>query len=231
MKKSLSILIVVFAFIVGCTGGYRSNMKINSDAEQDVLGDACVPGGQGEMPDYSALVSQFHSQYGYLLNQDCSSNSNMYIGNLVQFLRGHTGDERIGYNANREYRDTITYVWDHGDCEGSENVSVIDVIGGFASCQNNNQWMESNVPGQFTAEPPENSGFEGPGPTPTPQPTPQPTPPPEPTPGTPPDEEDLVKQINAANPGMINDCAGQPIANNFLITTVRELQKKNPRWG
>ncbi|MEQ1878660.1 MAG: hypothetical protein ABL958_18600, partial [Bdellovibrionia bacterium] len=94
-----------------------------------------------------------------------------------------------------------------------------------------NHWMESSVPGQFTTEPPENSGFEGPGPTPTPQPSPQPTPPPEPTPGTPPFEEDLVKQINAANPGMINDCAGRPIANDFLITTVRELQKKNPRWG
>ena len=37
--------------------------------------------------------------------------------------------------------------------------------------------------------------------------------------------------INAEFPGMINDCEGKPIANDFLITTVRRLQQKNPRWG
>ncbi len=47
----------------------------------------------------------------------------------------------------------------------------------------------------------------------------------------PPSEIELLRQIRDANPGMINDCVGQPIANNFLITTIRELQKKDCRWG
>jgi hypothetical protein len=44
-------------------------------------------------------------------------------------------------------------------------------------------------------------------------------------------ELDLLKQIRDANPGMVNDCTGHPIANNFLLTAVRELQKKDCRWG
>lgn len=47
----------------------------------------------------------------------------------------------------------------------------------------------------------------------------------------PPSEIDLLKAIRDANPGMINDCTGHPVANNFLLTVVRELQKKDCRWG
>jgi hypothetical protein len=47
----------------------------------------------------------------------------------------------------------------------------------------------------------------------------------------PPDESATAEAIANQNPGMINDCTGRPIANNFLIYVVRALQQKDRRWG
>jgi len=47
----------------------------------------------------------------------------------------------------------------------------------------------------------------------------------------PPNMSSVAQAISDANPGMINDCTGQPIANNFLITVVRALQQRDSRWG
>ncbi|HUP57617.1 MAG TPA: hypothetical protein VM598_09215, partial [Bdellovibrionota bacterium] len=43
--------------------------------------------------------------------------------------------------------------------------------------------------------------------------------------------KNFIRQIRDANPGMINDCKGQPVANNFLIKTINELRKYDKRWG
>jgi hypothetical protein len=50
-------------------------------------------------------------------------------------------------------------------------------------------------------------------------------------PAPPPNMYSLAQSIANANPGMINDCAGHPYANNFLITVVNALRKQDRRWG
>jgi hypothetical protein len=47
----------------------------------------------------------------------------------------------------------------------------------------------------------------------------------------PPNEFGFVKSISDSNPGLINDCVGRPIANNFLNEVIRRLQQRDPRWG
>jgi hypothetical protein len=46
-----------------------------------------------------------------------------------------------------------------------------------------------------------------------------------------PNMAEFIRQFSDQHPGLINDCMGRPIANDFLIGVVRELQRLSPRWG
>jgi hypothetical protein len=45
------------------------------------------------------------------------------------------------------------------------------------------------------------------------------------------DESAYIQSFSNQHPGLINDCRGMPIANEFLIEVVRLLQQKDGRWG
>jgi len=244
MKKLSKAWMITALIAVGCSDGFQTNMKFQKVTENGFSwsggttgggsggsigggtgGSSCTSGPRGSVPDLSSLVSQFYAQRGFLLAQDCQGVTNNYIGELVPFLRSQ-GHSRVGFNGDRAARDTITYLWDNGSCEGSANVSVIDVVGGLSECRNTNQYMVRGATGTFTLQPPPNSGTGGTSGGGTSGGTTGGTS----GPGTPPNEYDLVKSIADSNPGMINDCNGFPV-NNFLLTVVRALQQKDPRWG
>ncbi len=254
MKKLTGLSIIASLIVVGCSEGFKTDPDFSKKVTGTgytggttgyggttggttggtsggtTTGSSCTAGSRGSVPDLGGLVTTFNSLRGSLLAQDCGSGTtNNYIQELVVYLRAQTGNNRIGYNGNRVARDTIAYLWDNGSCDGSTNTTIIDVVGGFGTCQNSPSWLVTSDSGSWTMTPPPNSGTGGStggssgGTT---------------SGGTsggtitePPDEEAAVEAIDAANPGMINDCTGIPIVNNFLLTVVRSLQQKDPRWG
>jgi hypothetical protein len=209
----------------GTTSGGTSGGTTSGTTSGGTTGSACTAGSKGTPPDLGGLVSTFQSSHGSLINADCSTGSRTYITQLVQFLRGQ-GYNRVGFAGGMSDGDKVAYLWDNGSCEGNTNTTVMDVVGGWCT-SSNAQWMPYGNNAPWTLTPPSNGSPETGGTT----------------GGTtsggtsggtvnsPPDEEDVVDAVNNANPGMINDCTGIPIVNNFLLTVVRELQKKDPRWG
>lgn len=211
----------------GTSGGTTgSSGGTSSGTSTGGTGSSCTPGNRGTPPDLAGLVSTFKSQNGTLITADCTTGSRQFITGLVNFLRGQ-GHTRVGYAVGYNEIDKLAYLWDTGSCEGSTNTTVMDVLG--STCVSNSpQWntFANNAP--FTLTPPSNGspetggttggttsgGTTGNGKVPPPA-----------------SERDFIKSISDANPGMINDCTGQPIANNFLITVIRALQAKDPRWG
>ncbi|MEQ1877661.1 MAG: hypothetical protein ABL958_13535, partial [Bdellovibrionia bacterium] len=44
-------------------------------------------------------------------------------------------------------------------------------------------------------------------------------------------EAPAMQQFSDSHPGLIKDCTGKPVANEYLIQAVRFLQTKDCRWG
>jgi hypothetical protein len=188
------VVLAIFVFLPACSefkSGIVGTPVKNSNSGPGVNPAVCSAGTRGTIPDYSSAVNQYASQNASQLTQDCGSGSNQFLRGLVTYLR--VLDPRFGYEVDDAVRDGINYTWDNGNCEGSKNTTMIDVIHFGNPCYVT--WEPgSGVGGTWTLTPPEDA-----------------TPP---TPGCNfdsfPDHTDLVRQFhNQVQPGSSIDAAFQ----------------------